>query len=610
MLYAACIRFYIGASKLEVDKKKYNLIDLFAGAGGLSNGFQQTGKFNIVGAVEINNEAIETYITNHQSNENIIIKSLGSELSDISSIDFKKFMKEKKLDPLETVVIGGPPCQGFSNANRQKNYLISGNNQLVKQFARAIDEVRPVAFLMENVKTMSSSTHKFFVTENSENPIHAYSSEEHLQEINDCDAPFWNNKDQLILLETDKVENKDIINRILKSKHVKPLIENEIHLSRIRSIVRKLKKTKLYNPTSIKEKKEFFEIKQIIDSLLGYDFGELIAEEKMMDIVNKAIATFSEIVNGTNIDNNKMFNNLQSFIEINQLLRFLKEIEDEKIVKLGNPEVLGQTRLKVIVNVKSYNIVVYLEKFFKHLDYKIDKGTVHSNHFFVPQKRQRFMILGVKLSSTNEKITFPEKYTEIDFTVRDAIGDLENIEPAKNVEDNELLYNEVELKKTVMQNYYRSNMIEKLIYNHINTDSEPLSKQRFEEIKKMEGKNFHSLSKELQDASYTDASRTQNTIYLRLDYDTPSPTVINVRKSMWQHPTKAVALSIREAARLQSFKDDYIFKGSKDKQYQQIGNAVPPLMARAMAEQILSYLGEEPIHYLKDEFRKKKQQSN
>lgn len=68
---------------------------------------------------------------------------------------------QKGIDPSETVVIGGPPCQGFSNANRQKNYLISGNNQLVKEYARAIDTVRPVAFLMENVKTMSSPTHKF-----------------------------------------------------------------------------------------------------------------------------------------------------------------------------------------------------------------------------------------------------------------------------------------------------------------------------------------------------------------------------------------------------------------------------------------------------------------
>ncbi|MEH7537139.1 DNA cytosine methyltransferase, partial [Bacillus toyonensis] len=268
----------------------------------------------------------------------------------------------------------------------------------------------------------------------------------------------------------------------------------------------------------------------------------------------------------------------------------------------GDPLVLVDQKLTVIVKVKSYNIVVYLEKFFKHLGYEVEKGTVHSNDYFVPQKRQRFMILGIKSSATQYKdIQFPERYTKKDFTVRDAIGDLEGIIPDKSTESHMIDYN-IELNKTVMQHYYRSGMNDNVIYNHINTDSEPLSQQRFEEIKRTDGKNFHSLSSELKDVSYTDASRTQNTVYLRLNYDTPSPTVINVRKSMWQHPTKAMALSIREAARLQSFKDNYIFKGSKDRQYQQIGNAVPPLMARAIAEKMLHYLGEEPNRYLKDDF--------
>ena len=63
-----------------------------------------------------------------------------------------------------------------------------------------------------------------------------------------------------------------------------------------------------------------------------------------------------------------------------------------------------------------------------------------------------------------------------------------------------------------------------------------------------------------------------------------------VRKSMWIHPTLDRAISVREAARLQSFPDDFIFKGTKDSQYQQVGNAVPPLMAQGIAEEILKYL--------------------
>ncbi|HDR8187508.1 TPA: DNA cytosine methyltransferase [Bacillus cereus] len=582
-------------------EEKYKIIDLFAGAGGLSNGFEQTGRFEIVGAVEINKEAVETYICNHQNNKDIIIKPKNSEISDISSIDFHEFMMQKGIDPSETVVIGGPPCQGFSNANRQKNYLISGNNQLVKEYARAIDTVRPVAFLMENVKTMSSPTHKFFVTEYVEDSICMYSSEQHLSDISGDEEPFWQ-EDELILLETDKVEYENLLNQILNVTCMQPFITSEMELSRIRSVVRKLKKKKLYNPIGPKEKKELKEIQKIIKSLSEYKFGELQDEERLVNIVNETIESFKKLIQGNNESNEETLASLQGFVEVNQLLRYLRELEEERIVKLGDPLVLVDQKLKVIVKVKSYNIVVYLEKFFKHLGYEVAKGTVHSNDYFVPQKRQRFMILGIKSSATQYKeIKFPERYTQIDFTVRDAIGDLEGITPAKSIESHKIDYN-IELNKTVMQHYYRSGMNDNVIYNHINTDSEPLSQQRFEEIKRTDGKNFHSLSSELKDVSYTDASRTQNTVYLRLNYDTPSPTVINVRKSMWQHPTKAMALSIREAARLQSFKDNYIFKGSKDRQYQQIGNAVPPLMARAIAEKMLHYLGEEPNQYLKDDF--------
>lgn len=75
-------------------------------------------------------------------------------------------------------------------------------------------------------------------------------------------------------------------------------------------------------------------------------------------------------------------------------------------------------------------------------------------------------------------------------------------------------------------------------------------------------------------------------------YDEPSGTVVNVRKSMWIHPTKDRAISIREAARLQTFPDSFVFCGSKDKQYQQVGNAVPPIMAKAIATKIVKYLNE------------------
>ena len=90
-------------------------IDLFAGAGGLSYGFEMTGKFKIVAAAEINANARRTY------KKNIIDDDRFEFIENVVDCDFSK-LKERLGNDIE-VVIGGPPCQGFSNANRKKNHL-------------------------------------------------------------------------------------------------------------------------------------------------------------------------------------------------------------------------------------------------------------------------------------------------------------------------------------------------------------------------------------------------------------------------------------------------------------------------------------------------------
>lgn len=130
-----------------------------------------------------------------------------------------------------------------------------------------------------------------------------------------------------------------------------------------------------------------------------------------------------------------------------------------------------------------------------------------------------------------------------------------------------------------------------ILKNHIITKTTDVAMARFKALH--QGENFHSLEESLKTNTYTDVKRTQNTIYLRLNYNEPSGTVLNVRKSMWIHPTLDRAISIREAARLQTFPDSFVFCGSKDKQYQQVGNAVPPIMAKAIAKQLAATLGKK-----------------
>lgn len=129
-------------------KKELTYIDLFSGAGGMSLGFTNAGFTNVF-SVEFDEQAANTYIKNF-SNHNLHvgdIKELDS--SKISSL----LSKNKKID----VVIGGPPCQGFSMAgNIGRSFIDDERNQLFKEFVRIVNLVNPKVFVMENVSRMAT----------------------------------------------------------------------------------------------------------------------------------------------------------------------------------------------------------------------------------------------------------------------------------------------------------------------------------------------------------------------------------------------------------------------------------------------------------------------
>lgn len=121
--------------------------------------------------------------------------------------------------------------------------------------------------------------------------------------------------------------------------------------------------------------------------------------------------------------------------------------------------------------------------------------------------------------------------------------------------------------------------------NYVSRNNDLVIK-RYSYIK--QGENWRAIPDSLME-NYADKNRTHSGIYKRLREDSPSVVISNYRKSMLIHPTQDRGLSVREAARIQSFPDDFYFEGPISHIQQQIGNAVPPLLAKAVIEKILSY---------------------
>lgn len=138
------------ASSKKVNTKRYNVLDLFAGCGGLSNGFEQTGRFNVVTANEYWAPASDTYEKNHKNTTMI--------RGDITSSEIKEkiYATFKKVDC--DVIIGGPPCQAYSNAGfRDPN---DPRGKLFKDYVEIVKHLQPKLFVMENVKGLLTMKHE------------------------------------------------------------------------------------------------------------------------------------------------------------------------------------------------------------------------------------------------------------------------------------------------------------------------------------------------------------------------------------------------------------------------------------------------------------------
>ena len=526
----------------------YKVVDLFAGAGGLSLGFMQTQKYDIKVAFENSPYMQDTYRLNHP----------GVEVQgDVCTADYDAI--KKKYGEID-VVIGGPPCQGFSNANRQKNHAISQNNMLVKQYIRAILELKPKAFVMENVSMLKSDVHRFYMEESD------------IETVERCGIPVKSTP--LHLLDAEYVFDGAL--EIVKDQQkIQQYLWPEQHYFELNVIYKAAKNLDKMKSALAKHKKKL--------CAAAADYAKSSDNNHISRVSADAFQAVLNYYSGV-LDASALKSKIEPAIMIQRMLSKAQEIYENHIVVDAYSVEDG-----IAAVIRSFAVYDYLEKVLQapENDYVLDKGVLCAADYGAPQKRMRFVVIGIK-RSISPKVALPKGRFDADEyrTVRDAISDLEDVTPVFDLEDDK---DGIRIERKENLNELASALRNaEVLRNHIVTKTTDIAMERFRALK--QGQNFHALDESLKMNTYTDAARTQNTIYLRLNYDEPSGTVVNVRKSMWIHPTLDRAISVREAARLQTFPDSFVFCGSKDKQYQQVGNAVPPIMAKSIAKKLAKIL--------------------
>ena len=276
-----------------------------------------------------------------------------------------------------------------------------------------------------------------------------------------------------------------------------------------------------------------------------------------------------------------------------------------RVVSIVEPAVVLIENVKEIVG---YNlpdgtkIVEDIKNFFDKAGYGYDYGILNCRFYGIPQDRKRFFFVAVRRDILDDEIhleTLMERYKLPEQSFNDAVSDLPIVRARQFPEDTVLDYDQPS------HNHFQESMRigSYCIYNHIPMQHTEKTVQKFEFLL---AKNGEDLPEELKPRvrSHTDvisdASYSQN--HRIIDGHKVSPTITASFYSSFIHPSQPRNLTVREAARIQTFPDSFRFYGKKTTlskkllakkgiyeelhldQFNQVGNAVPPLMARHLAE--------------------------
>jgi len=621
------------------NKEKVTFVDLFAGAGGFSEGFLQAEYKNkyydfLLGS-DINENCELTHLARY--NHQLGLES-GFLRQDITEPDFLTNLLDKLNNHQVDVVCGGPPCQSFSLAGKRKKF--DKKDDLFAHYLKVIKILRPKYFVMENVKgilTKEGGKIKEMILQEIKSIID-------LKEFNqligfiiglqkfektksftlDCfklRMQFENaNQKELEKLRENYILNIENKFRVLTPKIVDyKTSKTDININTIRHGFNLLKRSQ---ELSYIRKKVILEKSHndLDNDVFAEKFDNFLASIESSSIIEKVEESFK------NLKTSNLFQN-----EVEEIIYAL-EIYDYSFEEC----IQG---LKPFVEKAS--LETEFEEILKHIRlYNIEQPFIAlASNYGVPQNRERVLFIGCRKDqkliknipptvTEKEKVTVFEALYDLNFIGNDEEKfDYENINlKSRKVDFNEnnhplikkrtkegrcddakgLTYAEWSKKGRLNARFSNSkNPFYVRNFDELNNPSThivaPLhnhktSKQNDDVIRRLEiilsVGDYEIAKNELKKIGLDSEKRNYNV----LKANAQSPTVVTMPDD-YIHFSSPRALTVREMARLQSFDDSFVFQGKRSTggnkrkfevpQFTLVGNAVPPLMARAVAYEIL-----------------------
>lgn len=270
-------------------------------------------------------------------------------------------------------------------------------------------------------------------------------------------------------------------------------------------------------------------------------------------------------------------------------LFFLKEVKPRFFI-IENVKGMGNKIDEIYENLRDYLGV----------EYSYSHKLLNAKDFGIPQNRERFFIIGNKLGADANKIFEDienERENSPNFLLKDAIADLPKLKANRiknntSAENDDCGYREIKYKysDTPYYHYINNNKEIDKLYNHKNRYNNDRDIQIFS-LLPQGADSLHPSIEHIM--PYKSRNHIFKDKYYKLNENEVCKTITSHMKfdcNMYIHPTEPRGLTPREAARIQTFPDDYIFYGSQNGWYAQIGNAVPVKLAEIIGKHIIKYL--------------------